>query len=264
MTTPVAISNGSTSRSPTGTALNSNRSPLRKRQLTGAQNTYKRIGQHFDPSIGFVPRRNVQLWNAGANFSPRFGRGPIQQMFFEFEPSLATDLSGRWESYREHVRPDPLVDVEAGLEVTFDAGIGRGNAATAGDGRTDGETLTEIEVREAGQQTGLAGLRNLILPVRRRPAISFQPSLDPPLDIELPLVQTWLERQRQDGNANLRAPARRQSRRRGFPDAIPIGVDVLATGVDEAVVARARRVDGKYVAGAAVGKRTQNDADVIF
>ena len=62
--------------------------------------TYKRIGRDFDPSVGFVPRAAVQLWNAAANFSPRFGGGPIQQMFFEFEPLLATDLSGRWESYR--------------------------------------------------------------------------------------------------------------------------------------------------------------------
>jgi len=62
--------------------------------------TYKRIGRDFDPSIGFVPRREVQLWNATANFSPRLTRGPIQQMFFEFDPFLATDLSGRWESYR--------------------------------------------------------------------------------------------------------------------------------------------------------------------
>ena len=62
--------------------------------------TYKRIGRDFDPSIGFVPRTSAQLWSAGANFSPRLSRGPIQQMFFEFQPSLATDLSGRWESYR--------------------------------------------------------------------------------------------------------------------------------------------------------------------
>jgi uncharacterized protein DUF5916 len=61
---------------------------------------YKRIGRNFDPSIGFVPRPAVQLWNASATFSPRLSRGPIQQMFFEFEPFLATDLTGRWESYR--------------------------------------------------------------------------------------------------------------------------------------------------------------------
>jgi len=42
----------------------------------------------------------VQLLNVGANFSPRLARGPVQQMFFEFRPSVATDLSGRWESYR--------------------------------------------------------------------------------------------------------------------------------------------------------------------
>ena len=61
---------------------------------------YKRIGRNFDPSIGFVPRAAVQLWSASADFSPRLEHGPIQQMFFELEPSLATDLSGRWESYR--------------------------------------------------------------------------------------------------------------------------------------------------------------------
>ncbi|HTK29210.1 MAG TPA: DUF5916 domain-containing protein [Vicinamibacterales bacterium] len=62
--------------------------------------TYKRIGRDFDPSIGFVPRPAVQLWNAAADFSPRLSHGPVQQMFFEFEPSLATDLAGHWESYR--------------------------------------------------------------------------------------------------------------------------------------------------------------------
>src|SRR4030095_12122607 len=47
--------------------------------------TYKRIGRDFDPSLGFVPRRAAQLWNIGGNFSPRLKRGPIQQMFFEFQ-----------------------------------------------------------------------------------------------------------------------------------------------------------------------------------
>jgi hypothetical protein len=67
--------------------------------------TYKRIGRDFDPSIGFVPRAAVQLWDFGADFSPRLARGPIQQMFFELRPSLATDLSGRWESYRFFFAP---------------------------------------------------------------------------------------------------------------------------------------------------------------
>ena len=62
--------------------------------------TYKRIGRDFDPSVGFVPRSAVHLASGTFNFSPRLVRGPIQQMFLEFQPTLATDLSGHWESYR--------------------------------------------------------------------------------------------------------------------------------------------------------------------
>jgi len=61
---------------------------------------YKRIGRDFDPSIGFVPRPAVHLTSGAVNFSPRLTRGPVQQMTFQFEPSLAADLSGRWESYQ--------------------------------------------------------------------------------------------------------------------------------------------------------------------
>lgn len=65
----------------------------------------KRIGRDFDPSLGFVPRADVYLHHFGADFSPRLARGPIQQMFFEFNPTLATDLHGRWESYRVFMAP---------------------------------------------------------------------------------------------------------------------------------------------------------------
>ena len=67
--------------------------------------TYKRIGRDFDPSIGFVPRRAAHLTTITTNFSPRLPRGPIQQMFFEFEPFIAHDLTGRWESYRVFAAP---------------------------------------------------------------------------------------------------------------------------------------------------------------
>jgi hypothetical protein len=67
--------------------------------------SYKRIGRDFDPSLGFVPRPAVFLYNLGINSSPRLAHGPIQQMFFEFEPSLAPDLSGHWESYRVFCAP---------------------------------------------------------------------------------------------------------------------------------------------------------------
>ena len=60
---------------------------------------YKRIGRDFDPSLGFVPRAAVHLANVTVNYNPRLARGPIQQMFYRFRPSVATDLSGQWESY---------------------------------------------------------------------------------------------------------------------------------------------------------------------
>lgn len=67
--------------------------------------TYKRIGRDFDPSLGFVPRPAVFLYNGNVEFSPRFRRGPIQQTFFELRPFVATDLAGRWESYRLFFAP---------------------------------------------------------------------------------------------------------------------------------------------------------------
>jgi len=67
--------------------------------------TAKRIGRDFDPSIGFVPRPGVYLVNGQIDNSPRLSKGPIQQLFHEFEPSLAANLSGRWESYRLFMAP---------------------------------------------------------------------------------------------------------------------------------------------------------------
>jgi len=61
---------------------------------------YKRIGRDFDPSLAFVPRRAVRLFNAQANNRTRLARGPLQQLTHQFQPFVATDLSGRWESYR--------------------------------------------------------------------------------------------------------------------------------------------------------------------
>lgn len=67
--------------------------------------TYKRIGRDFDPSLGFVPRRAVHLYNLGVDNRTRLSMGPFQQLTHEFRPSVATDLSGRWESYRVFMAP---------------------------------------------------------------------------------------------------------------------------------------------------------------
>ena len=66
---------------------------------------YKRIGRDFDPSLGFVPRRAVQLFKAQANNRTRLPRGPLQQLFHQFQPFVATDLAGRWESYQVFTAP---------------------------------------------------------------------------------------------------------------------------------------------------------------
>ena len=67
--------------------------------------TYKRIGEDFDPSLGFVPRRGVQMWSGAINNATRISHGPLMTLFHEFEPSLVTDLSGTWESYRVFFAP---------------------------------------------------------------------------------------------------------------------------------------------------------------
>jgi len=67
--------------------------------------SYKRIGDGFDPSLGFVPRRGVNRFRLGLNFQPRPHRFGIRQMFFEQSYSLVTNLDGRWESYQVFLAP---------------------------------------------------------------------------------------------------------------------------------------------------------------
>ncbi len=71
--------------------------------------TYKWIGDDFDPSLGFVPRRSVQIVNFNVNFQPRPSRPilglKVRQMFNEFLNTLVTDLDGKWESYRVFLAP---------------------------------------------------------------------------------------------------------------------------------------------------------------
>jgi len=66
--------------------------------------TYKRIGRDVDPSLGFVPRRAIHRYNVGLTFAPRPNTW-LRQTFYELRPSLFTDLSGRWESYRVGITP---------------------------------------------------------------------------------------------------------------------------------------------------------------
>jgi hypothetical protein len=67
--------------------------------------TYKRIGDGFQPSLGFVPRPGVHLLSAGVVFAPRPGWQLVRQMFHEFRFTGVTDLDGDWESYRVFTAP---------------------------------------------------------------------------------------------------------------------------------------------------------------
>ena len=67
--------------------------------------SYRRVGDGFDPSLGFVPRRGINSYQLGCTYAPRPKNTFIRQMFHEFFPSLTTDLGGRWESYRVFMAP---------------------------------------------------------------------------------------------------------------------------------------------------------------
>ena len=66
---------------------------------------YKHIGENFSPSLSFVPRTGVQLWQVEAGFRPRPAWPLVRQMFFEFNPALISDLHGRWQSYILSFKP---------------------------------------------------------------------------------------------------------------------------------------------------------------
>jgi Domain of unknown function (DUF5916) len=66
---------------------------------------YKRIGDAFEPPLGFVERSAVQKVNLAVNFQPRPGRFGIRQCFQENEFSWVAGLDGRWQSYRYFMAP---------------------------------------------------------------------------------------------------------------------------------------------------------------
>ena len=70
---------------------------------------YKRIGDAFDPSLGFVPRPGVHIANLSVNWQPRpahpIGPLPIRQCFWENELSYVAGLTGGWQSYQYFMAP---------------------------------------------------------------------------------------------------------------------------------------------------------------
>jgi hypothetical protein len=70
---------------------------------------YKRIGDAFDPSLGFVPRRGIHIAELGVDWQPRPANpvGPlrIRQCFWENGLSYAAGVTGGWQSYRYFMAP---------------------------------------------------------------------------------------------------------------------------------------------------------------
>lgn len=71
--------------------------------------TYKRLGDAFQPSLGFVPRPGVHVATLSVDYQPRPSRpiGPlhVRQMFHEFEATYIAGLDGRWQSYEVFMAP---------------------------------------------------------------------------------------------------------------------------------------------------------------
>ncbi|MFQ6009329.1 MAG: DUF5916 domain-containing protein, partial [Candidatus Zixiibacteriota bacterium] len=67
--------------------------------------TYKRIGDDFDPSLGFVPRAGVQIIHVGMQYNPRPRWRWLRQMFHQLRLRVVTDLDSQWETYRAFTAP---------------------------------------------------------------------------------------------------------------------------------------------------------------
>lgn len=67
--------------------------------------TYLRVGDGFQPSLGFVPRPGIRNFSLVGEYDPRPNFWHIRQMFNEFEVVAVTDLQGQWESYRVFLAP---------------------------------------------------------------------------------------------------------------------------------------------------------------
>jgi hypothetical protein len=65
-----------------------------------------RLGDGFDPSLGFLPRTDVQIWDFAAEVNPRPNWSFVRQMFHEVSGTVYADRNElRWQSYQFTVQP---------------------------------------------------------------------------------------------------------------------------------------------------------------
>jgi hypothetical protein len=79
--------------------------------------TYRRVGEGFDPSLGFVRRRDMHDYRGRLSYRPRHKDSWIRRRIHELDLSLVTDLSGQWESWQASLVP---------LELRLESGDGFG------------------------------------------------------------------------------------------------------------------------------------------
>lgn len=68
--------------------------------------TYLRLGDGFDPALGFVPRKGIHKLSGGLNYRiyPR-SRPWLRMANHQFRPTMIWSLDGEWESYRFFTAP---------------------------------------------------------------------------------------------------------------------------------------------------------------
>lgn len=108
--------------------------------LWEADFSWKRIGEDFDPAMGFVPRRGIHAYRTSLEYQPRPELDWLRQTFYQVGASYTTGLDHRWESYTLWAEPLHW-QFESGDE--FEIGVN-----TRGDRPPEGfEVADEVEVQ---------------------------------------------------------------------------------------------------------------------
>jgi Domain of unknown function (DUF5916) len=73
--------------------------------LWDASFRFMSIGDSFDPSLGFVPRTGIRLYDGGVAFQPRPEWSLVRQMFYELFTTYITDMKNEWQTYEVFMTP---------------------------------------------------------------------------------------------------------------------------------------------------------------
>ncbi len=67
--------------------------------------TYSRIGDSFDPSLGFVPRKGASFLRLGSIYAPRPEWPLVRQMFHQFFLTYIKGIGEEWQTYSVFTAP---------------------------------------------------------------------------------------------------------------------------------------------------------------